>query len=247
MDLAKKSIRVIPLLFAMVCIMLVGCSREDFSIQRVDAFPIIMATYASDGSVTTTSEGISLAVLPVARGSSDYFISVVSPLQDLRWESQAFAFDVDGIEYLGVSDLVLPPGFSIPEGMWALQILHSDGRVIEHSFQIKRNAQHRAIVGQSELWIPKVFWDDSSDGQMIPTMGVSSLSTVERSLQEVWDVQFIDANGTVITTSRAQQGVILLPEATLEKVKQDAVRAVYSRYDDACGCLLIGISFLQTI
>ncbi len=242
-DLAKKSIRVTPLLFAMVCIMMSGCSREEFSIQRVDAFPTIIATYAFDSSLTI-SEGLSLAVLPVSRGSGDYFVTVVSPSQDWSWESQAVIVAVDGIEYLGVPDLILPSGFPFPEGLWALQLLHADGRVIEHSFQILRNAQHRAIVGQSELWIPRVFWSGSSDERLILTMEIPADSLEKRSLQDMWNIQFLDANGAVVTTIRAQEGILASRQVSLAELKRKAVKAVCSRYDDSSGCLLIGLSIL---
>ena len=227
----------------MVCIMVSGCSREDFSVQRVDAFPTIIVTYALDGSLAI-GEGLSVAVLPSSRGISDYFITIVPPNQHFRWESQAVAFDVGGVGYLGVPDLVLPAGFPLPEGTWGLELLHADGRVIEHGFQINRNAQHRAIITQPELWIPRFFWEESADKKLIPTIGIPSDSSEQRSLQETWNIQFLDAYGTILHSLRAKEGPLALTGVLLQEIGRNAVRVVTSRYDDSSGCLLIGQSFL---
>ncbi|PKL12170.1 MAG: hypothetical protein CVV52_11090 [Spirochaetae bacterium HGW-Spirochaetae-8] len=233
------------LLIMLALIACFSCSRAEFGLQQIYAYPVIIQEYKAS-SIGPASEGLSLAALPLLRESSEYFISVADPTGELRWEQSLAAFDVDGIAYLGLPDLLLPQGFTLPQGVWEVELLHADGRRATGEFTLQDNALFRSAREAPQLWIPQFTWQpsetiESETWQLY--MQTESVDAESRPLQELWDIQFIDENGTVLHALQAKEGRLTSNQIDYGTLRSRTVLIKCSRYDTTIGCMLVGLTY----
>lgn len=220
-----------------------GCSREEFGLQRVEVYPLMVHQYEVSSS-SRALEGLSLAILPVLRETSEYSASILAPSGGLRWEQTLFPFDVNGLAYLGFPDLILPEGFSLPQGVWEVELLHSDGRRAAGKFTLEDNALVRTVRKEPQLWIPQFFWerDPSSSETWQLFMRTTSSGSEERPLQEMWEIHCIDATGMVLSKMNAKEGRVTSSQIADSTLKANTVVIKCFRYDATIGCMLIGFT-----
>ncbi len=230
------------LLMLMLCF-LVGCSREEFALQRIHAYPVIINHYGAS-EPNRVLEGLSIAFLPVLRETSDYSASITAPSGSFSWEHKLFPFEVDGLDYLGFPDLTLPAGFPLPQGIWEAELLHSDGRRTLGKFTLEDNALLRSVRKEPQLWIPQFSWErDASSPEIWQLfMRTTSSGSEARSLQDMWEIQCIDAKGVVLSRMSAKEGRVTSSSVADANLKANTVLIKCSRYDASIGCVLIGFT-----
>jgi hypothetical protein len=204
----------------------------------------LLINHYGDAEPSRVLEGLSIAFLPALRENSDYSARISAPSGGLSWEHKLFPFEVDGLDYLGFPDLTLPAGFSLPQGVWEAELLHADGRRTVGKFTLEDNALLRSVRKEPQLWIPRFSWerDASSPDLWQLSMRTTASGTEARPLQEVWEIQYIDAKGMVLAKMSSKEGRVTSSLIANASLKANTVLIKCSRYDASIGCMLIGFT-----
>ena len=115
------------LLPVLLLILLVSCSKADFSVSSVQAQPYV----GMDGRM-----GLSLYVITSEGDESTVQFSLKAPDGNLSWSFGALKVELDGMTYLGSSDICMPMGSLLPEGTWSLDVLYKDGSTVTKTFEV---------------------------------------------------------------------------------------------------------------
>lgn len=80
---------------------------------------------------------------------------VASPDGTLSWTFAPETVSYEGVEYYGSSNLMMPSGVVLPIGTWSLDVLYSDGRTLNLSFDVSyrdmEGAVERSQAPEAEL------------------------------------------------------------------------------------------------
>ena len=115
------------LLPVLLLILLVSCSKADFSVSSVQAQPYV----GMDDRM-----GLSLYVITSEGDESSVQFSLRAPDGNLSWSFGALKVELDGMTYLGSSDICMPTGSLLPEGTWSLDVLYKDGSTVTKTFEV---------------------------------------------------------------------------------------------------------------
>lgn len=224
----------------LLLILVSGCVREEFSLQMVQVFPSVVATYTQRGDIGI-SEGLAIA-LSVGKIESDreYGVTVRSPESSILWETLATAVKDTPVPYLGVVDFVLAPGFPLPDGEWRVELSHTDGRVLQSGFTLSHNPLQIAVLNRADLVIPGFFWEKQENGNLSLRLSLLSENSGYDSAEDIWHVQLLDSTGMLIASMESSLGPLDTNGLSQDPVNQRIAMAVCFRYDESAGCLLIG-------
>lgn len=203
--------------------MLLGCTRSDFSVVQVIAYPMVVTTYTEGKALR--SEGVALALEVEPLEDTTYHIAVTSPSKTYSWETVLYPFEAHGIILVGVPDLLLPYGIGIEKGTWQVELFHSDGRKRTSSFTISQG------VDKENLDAPFYQWDVSDDG-----LWVIDLKTAEN---EAWHIAFFDFSGRMLDAVSYTGKPIELSATQHAMLEDSTFQIVCSRYDEDRGCLVV--------
>ena len=132
---------------------LVSCSKADFSVSTVRTQPYVCL----DGRM-----GLSVYVIASENDENSVQFSLMDPSGNLNWSFGARKLSLSGADYLGSSDISMPVGSPLPEGMWSLDILYKDGSKVSRTFEIDYGDAEAAIVHFREA-DPDGAWYDSAE------------------------------------------------------------------------------------
>ncbi len=151
------------LVLVFFCI-LTSCSKVERSISDTRA-----QAYVRTDSVM----GLSLYVLPDSNSSrrgSDSSIQFVvkSPDGNLSWGFKALRVSYDGQLYYGSSDICMPLGLNLPEGLWSADVSFSDGSTVKLEFVISYTDKDSALKAFSESGSEGPWFDEDSNLTVLP-------------------------------------------------------------------------------
>lgn len=155
----------VALIVAVVCLVLAAsCHKGDFSASQIIPQPYIIAPNGDDAAEDTLvaelgsvpSMGLSLYVrLSVPSNDGGLQMVVASPDGSLSWTFAPETVSYEGVEYYGSSNLMMPSGVALPVGTWSLDVLYSDGRTLNLSFDVSyrdvEGAVERSQAPEAEL------------------------------------------------------------------------------------------------
>ena len=136
------------LILALLLILLVSCSKADFSVDSVQAQPYV----CMDGRM-----GLSLYVTASEGDESSVQFSLRAPGGNLSWSFPASKVDLDGRTYLGSSDICMPTGSMLPIGIWSLDVMYKDGSTVRKTFEVDYGdvqvaKEHFLSVDTDQAW-----------------------------------------------------------------------------------------------
>ncbi len=137
------------------CLALSGCVREDFHIDRIIAVPYVASEsvsseimdcmrmdddnpdYGSFELAPGCRMGMALYIqTSLDEGESPLSMAVASPDGVLVWSFTSSCVTYDGVMYAGSSDICMPMGVKLPEGVWTLEVALPDGREFSEKFDL---------------------------------------------------------------------------------------------------------------
>ena len=135
-------------------VLLVSCSKAEFTVSSVQVQPYV----CQDGRM-----GMSVYVVASDKDENSVQFSLKDPSGNLSWSFGASKVTYDGLDYLGSSDITMPLGNPLPEGMWSLEILYKDGSRITRTFEIDYGDASLALQEYRESGIEDDPWYDSKE------------------------------------------------------------------------------------
>ena len=135
-------------------VLLASCSKAEFTVSSLLAQPYI----CQDGRM-----GMSVYVLPSDKDENSVQFFLKGPDGNLSWSFGASKVKYDDLDYLGSSDITMPLGVSLPEGMWELQILYKDGTRITKAFEIDYGDAAASLQEYKESGMEDHPWYDSAE------------------------------------------------------------------------------------
>lgn len=155
----------VALIAAVACLVLAAsCHKGDFSASQIIPQPYIIAPSGDDAAVDALGDelcgvpsmGLSLYVrLSVPSNDGGLQMVVASPDGTLSWTFAPETVSYEGVEYHGSSNLMMPSGVVLPIGTWSLDVLYSDGRTLNLSFDVSyrdmEGAVERSQAPEAEL------------------------------------------------------------------------------------------------
>ncbi len=163
------------LLLAALLILLVSCSKADFSVDSVQAQPYV----CMDGRM-----GLSLYVTTSEGEEGSVQFSLRAPGGNLSWSLAANKVELDGWTYLGSSDICMPTGSMLPIGIWSLDVMYKDGSTVRKTFEVdygdvQSAKEHFLSVDTDQAWydsdenltvlpLPEPVTESSDDSSDLP-------------------------------------------------------------------------------
>jgi hypothetical protein len=154
--------RYLPILLFLLLLM--GCDRESFDLEKASLYPMVVATHSQKGDSFLT-EGVALTLLGSSFDSEkEYQFSLKSPQENYVWERMVYPFEASGLLYLGSNDLLLPPEETLEEGIWSVELFLPDGR--QRGQEIEFSPSRRTIDGAllAVSMLPPLEWELSDRG-----------------------------------------------------------------------------------
>lgn len=107
----------------------VSCAREEVSIDQVQAVPWL--------EPETGRMGMALYIATSAdEEETPLHLDLASPDGLFSWSLDASPAKVGGVSYAGSSDIAMPAGLDLPQGLWKLSATLPDGRVLDEEFAV---------------------------------------------------------------------------------------------------------------
>ena len=136
------------LILALLLILLVSCSKAEFTVDSVQAQPYV----TMDGRM-----GLSLYVTTSEGDENSVQFSLHAPGGNLNWSFGASKVELDGLTYLGSSDICMPTGSLLPIGIWSLDVLYKDGSTVKQTFvvdygDVEAAKEHFLSVDTDQAW-----------------------------------------------------------------------------------------------
>lgn len=199
-----------------------GCERSNFNLIGLEFYPIVSQSYTYWGELQM-QEGVALAVeMRADLDVPELLLSLRSPDEQLLWERETTVLEHDQRLYVGSASFLLPPEFEVPTGNWKVEVIHPDGRALQHTFNLTKI--------RSAEQIPKLGFVDSQSIGFLPAL-------VEN---REWTVELLNQHN-----QRLYQ-VSLLEGATFSSDSAPgAVKARYWRVDEGDGLLYRGETYLK--
>ena len=148
----------IALVLALLLV-LVSCSKAEFSVSSVLAQPYVL----TDGRM-----GMSIYVLASENEESSVQFSLSSPGGNLSWSFGARKLNLDGADYLGSSDIGMPEGTLLPEGEWTLDVMYKDGSKVSRTFEVDYGDVEAALVHYREEDTDGAWYDSDENLTVLP-------------------------------------------------------------------------------
>ena len=148
----------IALVLALLLV-LVSCSKAEFSVKSVLAQPYVL----TDGRM-----GLSVYVLASESEESSVQFSLRSPDGNLSWSFGAKKLELDGGDYLGSSDICMPEGTLLPEGRWTLDVMYKDGSKITETFGVDYGNAESALNRYREEETDGAWYDTTENLTVLP-------------------------------------------------------------------------------
>ena len=136
------------LLFLVILLVFVSCSKEDFTISSVQTQSYV----CHDGRM-----GLSVYIIASQSDEGSVQFSIKDPSGTLSWSLTASKTVLDGMTYLGSSDVCMPLGSPLPEGTWSLDVMYKDGTTVNRTFEVDYGdvyaaMEHFEAEGTSSAW-----------------------------------------------------------------------------------------------
>lgn len=110
-------------------LLLVSCTPDAFSVDSVQA---IAYEEGSAGQM-----GLALYIeTSLDETQSPMHLAVSSPDGFYTWEFNTQVLDYGNRTYAGSSDICMPKGSDLPQGIWKLTITLPDGRIFDETFNV---------------------------------------------------------------------------------------------------------------
>ena len=151
-------------LAAILLVLLVSCSKAEFTVTEIQAQPYVR----TDGLM-----GLSLYVLPDfsnlgKKASKDIQLSVRSPQGSLSWSINASRVNYDGLTYYGSSDIRMPEDLELPKGKWSVDVAFSDGSTVTLDFNVMYREPASALQRYAENKSAEPWFDEISNLTVVP-------------------------------------------------------------------------------
>ena len=140
-------------------ILLVSCSKAEFSVISLQVQPYVF----QDGRM-----GMSVYIVASKNDESSVQFSLTDPSGNLSWSFGASKFNLDGLDYLGSSDICMPVGSPLPEGLWSLDIMYKDGSKVTRTFEIDYGDAEAALQHHRKADADGAWYDSSENLTVIP-------------------------------------------------------------------------------
>ena len=140
-------------------ILLVSCSKAEFTVSSIQAQPYV----CQDGRM-----GLSVYVLASDDDENSVQFTLKDPSGNLSWTYGARRLEVDGADYLGSSDIGMPLGTALPEGQWSLDILYKDGSKVSRTFEVDYGDVEKALVHFAEADTDEAWYDSAENLTVLP-------------------------------------------------------------------------------
>ena len=140
-------------------ILIVSCSKAEFTVSSVKTQPYV----CSDGRM-----GLSVYVLASESDESSVQFSLKDPDGNLIWSFGAKTLEIDGADYLGSSDICMPLGTALPEGIWNLDIMYKDGSKVSKTFEVDYGDAEAALAHFTEANTEKAWYDSTENLTVLP-------------------------------------------------------------------------------
>ena len=136
------------LLFLVILLVFVSCSKEDFTVSSVQTQSYV----CHDGRM-----GLSVYIIASQSDEGSVQFSIKDPSGTLSWSLTASKTVLDGMTYLGSSDVCMPLGSPLPEGTWSLDVMYKDGTTVNRTFEVDYGdvyaaMEHFEAEGTSSAW-----------------------------------------------------------------------------------------------
>ena len=146
-------------LFLALLLVLVSCSKAEFSVSSTLAQPYVL----TDGRM-----GLSVYVLASEKEESSVQFSLRSPDGNLSWSFGARKLELDGAEYLGSSDIGMPEGTLLPEGEWTLDVMYKDGSKVTKTFDVDYGDAQAALAHYRSEETDGAWYDSDENLTVLP-------------------------------------------------------------------------------
>ena len=146
-------------LFLALLLVLVSCSKAEFSVSSTLAQPYIL----TDGRM-----GLSVYVLASESDESSVQFSLRDPGGNLSWSFGARKLELDGAVYLGSSDIGMPEGTLLPEGEWTLDVMYKDGSKVTRTFEVDYGDAAAALARFAEEGTENAWYDSAENLTVLP-------------------------------------------------------------------------------
>lgn len=132
---------------------LISCSKAEFTVSSVQVQPYV----CQDGRM-----GLSVYVRASESEEKSVQFSLRDPSGNLSWSFGASKVILDGVDYLGSSDICMPMGIPLPEGQWSLDVMYKDGSRISRTFEVEYGNAEAALehLKEADTEVP---WYDSAE------------------------------------------------------------------------------------
>ena len=140
-------------------LVLVSCSKAEFTVSTVRTQPYVCL----DGRM-----GLSVYVIASQSEEGSVQFSLTDPSGNLNWSFGASKLSLDGVDYLGSSDISMPALSTLPEGEWSLDVLYKDGSKVSRTFEIDYGDAEAAIVHYREADADGAWYDSAENLTVLP-------------------------------------------------------------------------------
>ena len=147
------------LVLVLLLLLLVSCSKAEFTVSSVQAQPYV----CQDGRM-----GLSVYVLASKDDESSVQFFLRSPGGSLSWSYGAKKLDLDGTSYLGSSDIGMPLGTALPEGLWSLDVMYRDGSRVSRTFEVDYGDAAEALAHYAEADTDGAWYDSAENLTVLP-------------------------------------------------------------------------------
>ena len=147
------------LLVLILLVILVSCSKEDFTVSSVKTQSYV----CHDGRM-----GLSVYIIASQNDEGSVQFSLKDPSGTLSWSLTASKTVLDGMTYLGSSDVCMPLGSPLPEGTWSLDVMYKDGTTVTRTFEVDYGDVNLAMERYLEEGTSSAWYDSAENLTVLP-------------------------------------------------------------------------------
>lgn len=147
------------LLVLILLVILVSCSKEDFTVSSVKTQSYV----CHDGRM-----GLSVYIIASQNDEGSVQFSIKDPSGTLSWSLTASKTVLDGMTYLGSSDACMPLGSPLPEGTWSLDVMYKDGTTVTRTFEVDYGDVNLAMERYLEEGTSSAWYDSAENLTVLP-------------------------------------------------------------------------------
>ena len=147
------------LLVLILLVILVSCSKEDFTVSSVKTQSYV----CHDGRM-----GLSVYINASQNDEGSVQFSIKDPSGTLSWSLTASKMVLDGTTYVGSSDVCMPLGSLLPEGTWSLDVMYKDGTTVNRTFEVDYGDVNLAMERYLEEGTSSALYDSAENLTVLP-------------------------------------------------------------------------------